>query len=181
MQVASRFLLLMLIFSLLAGEGQAQPKPPFSKEAETLPRLADDQIEGTIWEYKGQRKDGEKIRDDDVIEGKFRIEGKAIFDSSSGIPLPDREQVKAAVEKAKEGKLKEIKLPGPATEKRIGEYRKLANGRLRLDFNDPEGLHGNMTIWRKKDSDTVWLGTYNEIEKGKSVKEYVVELRFLSD
>ena len=168
---------------LLTGPALAQPKLPLSKEADTLPRLPDDQIEGSIWEYKGTLKEGEKTSEDEdaKIEGRFRIEGKAIFDASPGIPLPDREQVKSAVEKARAGKLNEIKLPGAATEKRIGEYRKLANGRLRLDFNDADGLHGAMTIWKKKETDAVWMGTYNEIEKGKSVAEYVVELRFLSD
>ncbi|MCC7424128.1 MAG: hypothetical protein IT428_28005 [Planctomycetaceae bacterium] len=152
------------------------------KQQETLPRLANDQIEGTIWEYKAKPKDPPKEGQEvETLEGKFRTEGSAIFDISKRIGLPEKKKVEKTVEAVKSGKAKEIKLPSPPQQKRIGEYHTLNSTKLRLDFNDPESLNGVMVVWKKKKTDDVLLGTFTQKEGKKTVKEWIVEIRPIED
>ena len=158
----------------LLGKGNSQ---------QNLPRLPDDQIEGTIWEYKGKLKSkpkkGEKIP---KLEGKFRTEGKAIFDISRRLALPKPGDVKKVVESIRKGDdLPDLKLPSKPQVKRLGEYRKLTRGRLRLDFNDKESLNGLMIIWKKAKTADVWMGTYAEKNGKKTVRSWIVELRPIED
>lgn len=149
---------------------------------ETLSRLPNDQIEGTIWEYSGkpkeQPKEGEKTP---KLEGRFRTEKQAIMDVSRRLPIPPKDEVKKVVEKVKEGELSEVKLPAAPQVKRLGEYRKISGGKLRLDFNDKESLNGIMIIWPKKDTADVWLGSYTEKKDGKTIREWIVEVRPIED
>lgn len=156
------------------------PLPPVG--GGNLARLPNDQIEGTIWEYKATPKakylKGEKT---DELKGKFRLEEDAIFDLGARLTLPE-DGPKELFEKLKSGGEIELKLPGGPQQKRIGEYRKLDNGgKYRLDFDDKESLHGIMIIWKKEKTSDVWIGSYRAMD-GKEVKaEYMVELKPIED
>lgn len=159
-------------------------------KSDNLPRLPNDQIEGTIWEYKGTlkttskdrekaaKKDGEKAPE---LDGRFRTEGKAIFDISRRLPIPSKKDVQKVVRGLKKGDLKELKLPAAPQAKRIGEYRKLSRGKLRLDFNDKESLNGIMIIWPKKKTADVWMGTFAEKKDKKTVRNWILEVRPIED
>lgn len=151
-------------------------------EQRTLPRHPDDQIEGTIWEYKGTLKGKPKEGEEPPkLEGRFRTEGKAIFDISKRLPIPTKEEVKKVVAKAKEGKLPELKLPPEPQAKRLGQYRKIDSKKWRLDFDDKDSLNGIMLIWLKKDTTDVWMGTYTEKKDNKTVREWQIEIRPIED
>ena len=177
----------LVALSLTVGTGHGFADDPLKKllpggKADTLSRLPDDQIEGTIWEYKGTLKD--KLKEGEeapTLEGRFRTENKAVFDSSRRLPLPEKKQVGKAVKSAKEGNLKDLKLPDAPQEKRLGQYHTLKDGRLRLDFDDKDGLNGIMIVRLKKKTEDVWIGTYTEKKGKKVVQNWNVELRPLED
>ena len=75
----------------------------------------------------------------------------------------------------------DLKLPSGPQQKRLGEYHKLTGGRIRLNFDDEESLHGIMIMNRKKKTSTVWIGVYKEMENRRTVREYLVELRTIED
>ncbi len=175
--------LALLLTTTFCATAQAQlPLPGAGGGPKSLPRLPNDQIEGTIWEYKGKLK-GETKSDETTpkLEGRFRTENKAIMDISRRLPIPPKEEVKKVIDKVKEGELSEVKLPPAPQVKRLGEYRTINGGKLRLDLNDKESLNGIMIIWPKKDTADVWLGTYAEKKDGKTVREWIVELRPTED
>ncbi len=171
----------VLAFSL---EATAFAQLPFPKpgNSSNLARLPNDQVEGTIFEYKGtpkkKPKEGEEVKD---LDGKFRLEGTAIFDVSARFSLPARDDVKKVAKKFLNGDKIELKLPEGAQQKRLGEYRKISGGKYRLDFNDKESINGIMIIWKKKDTNGVWLGTFSEKEGKRTVRQWTVELRGLED
>lgn len=173
---------LLVTTQSIAVSADGPPKIlPGAKQAETLPRLPDDQIEGTIWEYKGTLKEKPKEGEEaPTLEGRFRTEGKAIFDLRTRVALPEKKEVEKTVESVKAGKPKEIKLPAPAQQKRIGQYRKIDGGKLRLDLDDKESLNGIMIIWPKKDTADVWLGTFAQKE-GKTTRNWIIEIRPIED
>jgi hypothetical protein len=166
-----------LIFAHIASAQPIPlPKPASSSED------SGSKIEGVIWEFKATlKKDARPIGDETELAGRFRTEKSAVFDISSRALLPAKKDVDKAIDKAKEGKLTEIKLPPAPQQKRIGEYRKTNDGRLRLDLNDPESLDGVMVIWRKQDTADVWMGTYRQRKDKKFVQDWIVELRPVED
>ena len=145
-------------------------------------RAPDDQIEGSIWEYKGtlekKPKEGEEVP---KLEGKFRLEDAAIFDVSPTFKIPTKAEVKKVIDKVAAGQGADVKLPALPQQKRIGEFRKLTGGKIRFDFNDKDSLHGLMIIWQKKKTDNVWMGTYSEREGNKVIRTWEVELRQIED
>jgi hypothetical protein len=160
----------------------AQPallKPP--GEGDSLARLPDDQIEGTIWEYKGKPKfkpkPGEKKPE---LEGRFRVEDEAIFAVSRKVKVPGRADLKERLEELR-GEGGEIALPEGAQQKRIGEYSKLSKGRIRMEFDDEKSLHGIMVLKLKKDTTDVWIGEYTEIVDEKKGRKWDIELRPIED
>jgi hypothetical protein len=159
--------------------------PPFLKEAveeKSSTRSANDQVEGTIWEYRGKlEKDNVKNGETPKLEGKFRLEDAAIFDISPTIKLPSKEEVKKVIDKVATGKGGELKLPSAPQQKRLGEYRKLSGGKFRLDFSGEDSLNGLMIIWKKKDTQDVWMGTFDEREGTKTIRKWDVELRAIED
>jgi hypothetical protein len=174
------------LFLLLAGAPHqpicAQPpvlKPP--GEGDTLDRLPDDQIEGTIWEYKGKPKfkpkPGEKKPE---LEGRFRIEDEAIFAVSRRVKVPARGELKERLEELR-GEGGEAALPEGAQQKRIGEYSKLSKGRIRMEFDDEKSLHGIMVLKLKKDTTDVWIGEYTEVVDEKKGRKWDIELRPIED
>ena len=184
MPTVTAALLAILVTSQATQSAMGQLKLPIpGGNQSNLPRLPDDQIEGTIWEYKGKLK-SKPAKDEKVpeLKGRFRTEGKAILDVSRRLALPSKDDVKRVVKSVVEdGKAPEIKLPSEPQVKRLGQYRKLSSGKLRLDFDDKESLNGLMIIWPKKDTDDVWMGTYSEKDGKKTVREWLVELRPIED
>ena len=115
------------------------------------------------------------------LTGRFRVEGSAIFDVSRRFKLSPRKDVKKVVDDIRSGKGVDVKLPAAPQQKRLGQYRKLGRGRLRLDLDDKESLNGIMIIWRKKNTSDVWLGTYAEKQGTRTVRDWQVELRPIED
>jgi len=172
-------------FVALSSHAFAQLPPlprPAGASGNTAPRLPDDQIEGTIFEYRGKLSGTPKDEDKDrTLTGKFRIEGSAILDVSPTLGLPSKEQVKKVVDGVVSGKGVEVKLPAGPQQKRLGEYHKITGGKLRLDFNDKDSLNGIMIVGRKKKTDDVWIGTFTEREGTKIVRTWDVEVRPIED
>jgi len=169
----------------LAFVGQAVAQPPLPMPGGgggNLQRLPDDQVEGTIFEYKGtlksKPKEGEEVP---VLEGKFRIEGTAILDVSPTLRVPSKEEVDKVAKKVAEGKGADVKLPGGPQQKRLGQYHKTGTGKMRLDFDDKDSLHGTMILTKKGKTEDVWIGTYTEKEGKKIVRQWKVEVRPIED
>ncbi|MGC3968506.1 MAG: hypothetical protein QM775_14345 [Pirellulales bacterium] len=160
--------------------GPPVPVPvPGGGNGKNLARLPDDQIEGTIFEYKGTFKRGEAA--EDVLEGKFRLEGSAIFDVGGTFRAPSQAELEKIKQKILSGKGGDIRLPGGPQQKRLGQYQKISGGRLRLDLDDKESLNGTMLINRKKGTDDIWIGTFAEKEGTKVIRTWQVQLRPIED
>ncbi len=173
-------LLLVSCFTLCCFVSTTYAQPPFLPR--TGERAPDDNVEGTIWEYEGTLKGTPKEDEKDLeLSGKFRIEGSAIFDVSPTFALPKPDQIKKTAKKIVEGKPVELKLPSAPQQKRLGEYKKISGGKLRLDFKDKDSLSGIMIIWPKPGTNGVWLGTFDQREGTKSVRSWQVELRAIQD
>lgn len=187
----------LIIFSLLAlplgTESFAQgPLDQLKNSArgDTLARLPNDQIEGTIWSYRGTLEKGTAAADGaKSLEGQFRTEGEAILAVSRSLKLPTRDEVKGVVDSFRRGKPKAIPLPSGSSQQRLGEYRFLNKNKLRLDFeastdsntSDETALNGSMILRRKKDTSSVWIGDYREKEGKKTVRTWQMEVRALED
>lgn len=176
-------LVCLLLVAVCTTPLAAQIKLPFrgNDGSDNLKRLPNDQIEGTIWEYKATPKskaqDGEKTNE---LKGKFRMEGKAMFAVKKRISVKGGGPGKL-LEKIKSGDEFEVGPPEGPQQKRIGEYRKLSSGKYRLDFDDKDSLHGIMIIWKKDKKSGVYIGTYKEMEGKKTTGEFVVELKPIED
>ena len=172
-----------------------------------LSRMPDDQIEGTVWEYKATLKEetrraklkkkkaetsnekqgdaqpkenngAEKVNE---LQGKFRTEGDAIFDLNRRLKLPKKKEIEQDIQKFKDGELEEIKLPSRSSPKRIGQYHRLRGGKLKLEFDDEDSLHGMMIIKKRKKTSDVWIGSYHEMEGKKRIRTWQVEVRPIED
>jgi hypothetical protein len=156
-------------------------QPPFQLPNQGQ-RLPDDNVEGTIFEYKCTPKkkpaDGAEA---ELLEGQFRIEGSAVFTVNASIKLPSPADAKRALGALKQGKAPVLKAPGRPQQKRIGEYRKLSGKKRRFDFDDEDSLNGLMIVWPKKNTRDVWMGTYKHKQSGKVVQEYSVIVRPIED
>ena len=85
-------------FLALASSASAQlpipvPVPVPGQSGDNLARLPDDQIEGTIFEYKGTFKAGTAAGEPEALEGKFRLEGSAIFDVGGVFRAPSQAEM----------------------------------------------------------------------------------------
>ncbi|MBA4017922.1 MAG: hypothetical protein C0483_12160 [Pirellula sp.] len=171
----------------LAADASAQPPIPVpvpvpGQSGGNLARLPDDQIEGTIFEYKGTFKAGSTTPGEgEALEGKFRLEGSAIFDVGGVFRAPSQAEMEKIKQKIIAGKGGDIRLPGAPQQKRLGQYTKISGGRLRLDFDDKETMHGTMLINRKKGTDDVWIGTFAEREGTRITKTWQVIVRPIED
>jgi hypothetical protein len=178
-------LLSLLITCFMAQAALAQLPLPLKKVAEKLEEDKDKQdggIEGIIWEYKGTLEKAAAGDDKSAtLEGKIRIEKSAIFDVSPTIQLPSKEEVKKVVDKVISGKGGDVKLPPAPQQKRLGEYRKLSGGKYRLDFNAKDSVNGIMIILKKRNTDDVLIGTFDERQGDKSIRKWNVELRPIED
>jgi hypothetical protein len=88
--------------------------------------------------------------------------------------------VKKIVDSVREGEPQEIPLPN-AEPKRIGEYKLSRSGKLALTFNDEEGLFGKLVLRRKKGTDSVWIGDFQEKEGKRTVRTWQMEVRSVKD
>ncbi|MEQ8835428.1 MAG: hypothetical protein RID07_01340, partial [Lacipirellulaceae bacterium] len=169
------------------------------KGASTLSRMPNDQIEGTIWEYKGVLKTGkmpekkEEAKEKDAkpappfakelakklgkdeegeakdgkkksnkkpeISGNFRTEESAIFAASRSIKLSKRGSAKENLKQLLTGEKNEISMPEKSRPKRIGQYHRIRDGKMKLEFDDKNSLHGYMILQLKKKTKDVWIGT----------------------
>lgn len=181
MRAAHLIPIVPVFFALAFNTGAAQAQPP-RPGAENRQRLPNDQVEGTIFEYKGalkgKPKEGEEAP---ALEGKFRIEGTAIFDVSPTIKLPSKDEVGKVTKKLAEGKGPEVKVPGGPQQKRLGQYHKTDTGKMRLEFDDKDSLHGTMILTLKNKTKDVWIGSYSEKDGKKVVRTWQVEVRPIED
>lgn len=184
MRAAASISLVLFGFGLAFSSvivAQAQPPLP-GRGGDNLKRLPNDQVEGTIFEYKGTLKskpqEGEEVPS---LQGKFRIEGTAILDVSPTFKVPSKAEVGKVTKKLAEGKGGEVQLPGGPQQKRLGQYHKTGTGKMRLDFDDKDSLHGTMILIRKQKTEDVWIGTYTEKEGKKTVRTWQVEVRPIED
>src|SRR5262245_58382731 len=90
------------------------------EQRDTMPRMADDKIDGTIWEYKATAStkpaEGEEPK---TLKGRFRTEGEAVFDVSRRFSVPGEKDVKKVIDKVASGESQEIKMPEGPQQKRI--------------------------------------------------------------
>jgi hypothetical protein len=181
----ARWNMLALLLLFLGNSMAWAQLPPFLKGGDaknSSGREANDQIEGTIWEFKGKLEtNNAKAGETPKLEGKFRLEEGAIFDTSPTFKLPTKEEVKKVVDKVAAGSGPEIKLPSAPQQKRLGEFRKLSGGKYRLDFSAEDSLNGIMIIVKKRDTKDVWIGTFDEREGKKTIRKWEVELRPIED
>jgi hypothetical protein len=168
----------VLVFGAVKNGWAQPPLPP----AGNLQRLPDDQVEGTIFEYKGTLKEKPKEGEGTpTLEGKFRIEDSAILDVSPTFKLPSKEEVKKLTDKIGSGKGVDLKLPAAPQQKRLGQYRRISKGKMRLDFDDRDSLQGIMILNQQKNTSDVWVGTFSEKDGKKLVRTWQVEVRPIED
>lgn len=176
-----RFTASLVIVTLVALCTAVLAQPPLPGLNKGPGRLPDDNVEGSIWEYEGKLKGTPKAGEKELeLEGKFRLEGTAIFDVSPTLALPTTDEVKKTVKKVVDGKKVDLKLPAGPQQNRLGEYKKISGGKIRLDFKDKE-MNGIMVIWPKKGASGVWIGTFDQREGTKTVREWDVEVRQIED
>jgi hypothetical protein len=174
--------MLVVVGSAMLAEAQLPPPPVPAGGQLPGGRAPDDQVEGTIFEYKGTHKPASKTEEEPpALEGKFRLEGTAIFDVSATIKLPSKAEVDKAKAKIAAGKGGDIKLPPPPQQKRLGQYKRISGGKLRLDFDDKESLNGTMILTRDKTTDDVWLGTFTEKQGAKTGRVWQMKVRPIED
>lgn len=160
---------------------------PLKKLAESandsVPRRPNDQIEGAIWQYKAtpQTTDSQKKKDEPEsksIAGRFRVDGKAVFDVKKERSRLDPKERLEAIKKGKDV----VSTPEPQQTKRIGDITKLDDGKTRIDFVEYEPLKGLAVVWPKKDYKDVWIGYFQEKDKaGKPTRKWNFELRKAED
>lgn len=171
----------LLVFVGCAAPAVAQLPLPVPVPSGNLQRLPDDQIEGTIFEYKGTFKGSGSNAETEVLEGKFRLEKSAIFDVGGTFRAPSQAEMEKIKEKILSGKGGEIRLPGPPQQKRLGQFQKTYSDRLRLEFDDKDSMFGTMLLNRKKGTDDVWIGTFAERQGTKLVRTWQVQVRPIQD
>ncbi|MEM7457185.1 MAG: hypothetical protein AAF456_22780, partial [Planctomycetota bacterium] len=147
------------------------------QQEESMARRPNDQVEGTVWEYRSieykmRLEPGEVAPQ---IDGRIRIEGNAVFDASPNINIAPRQERAELIQRFARGEGVEISAPTGPEEKRIGEYRRLDNGKVRFEFNDPESLNGVMIAWPKEDAPGVWLANYYQHEGEKTTGKWLLE------
>jgi hypothetical protein len=173
-----------VVLFVVAADRATLAQPPLPP-AGTAQRLPDDNVEGTIFEYKGalkvKPKEGEEAPN---LEGKFSIEDSAILDVSPTFKLPTKEDVKKLTDQITQGKGADVKLPAAPQQKRLGQYRRISKGKMRLDFNDKDSLQGVMVLALQKNTSDVWIGTFTEKlakDGKKSTRIWQVEVRPIED
>lgn len=172
-----------------ASRAEAQPVIKSRIEKGTTNRPPNDNLEGTIWQYRAERKDndGKEL----VLEGRFRVEEKGIFEVDKQIELPARplpglrknnkDDFKGAGDTKDDSKGKSITVPS-AKGRRVGDVTKTNDGKSKLVIDAKDfPLQGIVIVWPKKDRPGVWMGTYQERKNDKNGEKWVIELRESED
>ncbi|MEM9186229.1 MAG: hypothetical protein AAGB00_06995 [Planctomycetota bacterium] len=151
----------------------------------TLERLPDDNVEGTIWEYKGTLEKGElNGKKQASIAGTFRLEDGGIFAVGQAIRLPGKDDIEELIADLRAGRPKFLKLPG-GTPKRIGDFKVDRSKRMSLNFDDtsdePNALFGSMVLRPKKGSAQVFHGDFREKDGKKTVRNWQMTVRKVMD
>ena len=162
LQIARSVVLAGLLFSgVTAAPAQTRPGPLRPANG-TAPRAPNDQVEGSVWQFKATRQEVEK-----PITATFRVEENAILqiekeipteEPSTGTPKRPRDRIKAGG----------IKLPAAKT-KRVGDVTKMDNGKTKLIFTEGP-LQGQAIIAPLKDRPGVWSGEYRQRLDDKTEK-----------
>lgn len=180
--------LLVLMIVLLGSSGHPRvaeaQTPVVPRRDNGAPRRPNDNLEGTIWQYRATRKD--KDKKEVVIEGRLRIEENGVFEVDMPVELPGkrllglRKDDKAA-KKSDDGASEEPKrkVTVPTTRgRRVGDVSKLDDGRTKLVIEAKDfPLQGILILWPKKDRPGVWMGTYQERKNDKNGEKWAIELR----
>lgn len=189
-RTSSLSIIVALACSLIgASVIEAQPAIKSRIEKATTNRPPNDNLEGAIWQYRAERKDkdGKEI----VLEGRFRIEEKGVFEADKQIELPGRplpglrknikDEGKAAGDSKDDSKGKSFTVPS-AKGRRVGDVTKTNDGKTKMVIEAKDfPLHGIVIVWPKKDRPGVWLGTYQERKNDKNGDKWVIELRESED
>ncbi len=179
---------------LRTGLADAQPAIKSRIEKSTTTRRPNDDLEGTIWQYRATRKgkgDKETEEKEIVLEGRFRIEEKGVFEADKQIELPGRplpglrknnkDEGKAEGNSKDNSKGKSITVPS-AKGRRVGDVTKTNDGKTKLVIEAKDfPLQGIVIVWPKKDRPGVWMGTYQERKNDKNGDKWVIELRESED
>ncbi len=160
----ARSVLLVSLLSSCVTPAPAQTRPgPLRPANGTAPRAPNDQVEGSVWQFKATRQEVEK-----PITATFRVEENAILqiekeiateEPSTGTPKRPRDRIKAG-----DG----IKIPMAKT-KRVGDVAQMENGKIKLIFTEGP-LQGQAIIAPMKDRPGVWSGEYRQRLDDKTEK-----------
>jgi len=186
---ASLSIIAALACSLIgASVVEAQPAIKSRIEKGTANRPPNDNLEGAVWQYRAERKDkdGKEI----VLEGRFRIEEKGVFEADKQIELPGRPLPGLRKNNKDEGKAgdskdgskgKTVTVPS-AKGRRVGDVTKTNDGKTKMVIEAKDfPLQGIVIVWPKKDRPGVWMGTYQERKNDKNGDKWVIELRESED
>ncbi|MEK6259542.1 MAG: hypothetical protein AABP62_13070 [Planctomycetota bacterium] len=187
---------IVLLGCLLLGAGLADAQPAIKSRIEksTTTRRPNDDLEGTVWQYRATRKEkgGKETEEKEIVlEGRFRIEEKGVFEADKQIELPgkrlpglrknDKGEGKAAGDSKDDSKGKSVTVPS-AKGRRVGDVTKLSDGKTKLVIEAKDfPLQGIVLVWPKKDRPGVWMGTYQERKNDKNGDKWVIELRESED
>jgi hypothetical protein len=156
--------------------------PPPPVPAPSGQRLPDNTVEGIIFEYSGMLDPATKSKGEDKpLEGRFRLEKTAIYDLSPTIKLPTKAEVEKVVDGVASGDPGKIKLPEKPQQKRLGQFQKTGQGRLRLDFDNKEAMVGTMMLFKEKGNADVWVGTFTERINGAAGRVWKIKARPVED
>ncbi|MEM6799457.1 MAG: hypothetical protein AAF589_08075 [Planctomycetota bacterium] len=183
-----RFALATACLAALLTTATTTAQPPIVRETlggDTLKRLPNDNVEGTIWEYKGELEKGELEGSKEArIAGMFRLEEEAVFAVGESIRLPSKEDFEKLLEDLRKGRAKSLKLPS-FKPKRIGDFTISRSGRLTLkmddESDDPNALFGTMILRPKKGQTSVYLGDFREKEGKKTIRTWQMTVRKVQD
>lgn len=144
-----------------------------SSGSENLPRRANDQIEGSIYQFSATLPKSK----DERLTGRFRIEEAGIFSVQKEI---DRPKARESIRKLKDGG-GTVSVQTQAREKRIGDVIPMGDGKYKLKFMDFDTLPGFAVIWPKKDHRGVYMGYFQELEDGEAGRRWKIEVRKSED
>ncbi|MEN1681538.1 MAG: hypothetical protein AAGJ46_18305 [Planctomycetota bacterium] len=180
--------LVLMLAALIAPGGVATAQLPIGdllNKADNLKRLPDDNVEGVIWEYKGELERGElEGQKEGRIGGLFRMEDEGLYAVGGVIKLPGIQDIQKLLDDILKGAGREIRLPN-FKPRRIGDFKQGRTGRLTLTFddesNDPNALYGTMILRPKKRQTTVFIGDFQEKEGRKTVRTWQMTVRKVQD
>lgn len=148
------WLIPLVLLGMCAGvTGPALAQLPLPPRTDSVPRLPNDQIEGSVWQFKATKRGEEK-----PIEARFRVSDGAILEVPAPPEVKPGENSKTPPEKIKEA----LEKLGPkVADKRIGDVQKMDNGKTKLVFLEGP-LRGQAIIAPVKNKSGVWSGEYRQ-------------------